>query len=943
MGLYRMCEVTNVDDMSYDSFGFLSRLLGVLLMAGAVLFSSAGRSAARAAEAQKNAAIQPEDVHRLHDGMTVLLNNDQGSAFELVLKVRDINYSPRGPAELLAKVYDPQGRVVVREVVPDDGIVKGLFDGPAAGFDHLALYFADTRAKGLTPAVRYGGFLDPARVGAMAVRTFKYQVPAGAKGVYRLILVGQPDLLVSYETRPDLKAGVAGSPDLLYATGKQFETGYFWVPPGTTGLDLSFIQIDGVAGGGRFLNVLDAQEKTIASVGGEDAFAAMKVKFGTVEQPSRDGQVLKVRLSGGPNDALFGLYLLTPKGNRYGKPGGRLAALICADAQTAQALKNGAMEHDGAIFYQHYAVKLHDYLKTLKPADFVSPDHTPLNPGTYVPLGSHEKPARTCADMQMFDYLHNKDRATLNRALKDMLEGMSQIGFDDQVMRGPNLAYEMGAYSYFYPRPAMWMIEKSDLPDDLKQALRDFCLQVGDRLAFCRGLELVNGNATASLIAQLKYCSAASGDKMLGGLFDTYFTRFTTGGFGERVGVGASGPIQEGFGYDQHYGTYVLRGWKAVMEDFKGRDNRFVPVYDNIVKFYSYVYNDEVPGGAWSSRTAARIPSRTYEPSGPVPFKGYPGPSFTDNVNGAGEVFAARRPGYYVQTYHGRITPAYLTEVGLGQIGFGGGMIGQLHIPGRGPVLVSRLHGDYGKDMDATLWREFAIHSVVGTTMDGLPMIGGNSEPKEAKLEGTVLTSSADVRGGSVRVMRTYDFQEDGIKCVVALAPARVDKMFGLWSKKSPLRGVVNEAYEILPLLGTKPGQIKVAQKASPDRKAVGVAKLATVPLVAIGQDGKEIGALTEGEDVTAKAVVLDRGGYGVRVELDMPRAVRRGFEGSLLIKLAEPGTPAQDVKMEYRLVPFGAKGASEVGSNPAAAGEAPGSPAGGAKANSDQEKEVVE
>ncbi len=896
-------------------------------MLAALVCAAAGGAAACA-----QAGPGGEDVHRLHDAMTVLYDNARGGAFEVSVKVRDINYSSRGPAELLIKMYDPEGGLVLREVAVDDGVKGDLYAGASAGFDHLALYFADTQAKGLTPAVKYGAFMKPERVKAMPARELKYTVPGGKKGVYRLIMVGQPDLLVSFSTKPEMRSGTAGGPDLLYAAGRQFETGYFRVPQGATGLELSLLQIDRPAD--RTLTVWDGQGKVLAALSGEGGFAAQKVKF---EAPM-DGQVLKMGLSagagleakkgmwgaggggggeeggggggggGGGSDALMGVYLTVAKGARYGRPGGRLAAVICPDEATARALNNGAMEHDGQVFYQRYAMTVHDYLKTLKAEDFVSPNQTATNPGTYTPLGSHEKPAKTCADVQMFDYLHNKDRATLNRALKDMLEGMRQMGYDDQVMRGPNLAYEMGTYSYFYPRPAMWMIQKSDLPENVKGALKDFTLAVGDRLAFCRGLELVNGNATASLVSQMRYCAEASGDKMLAGLFDTYISRFSNGGFGARVGVGPSGPIQEGFGYDQHYGTYPIRGLKAVMEDFK--DPRIGKIYEGLINFYSYAYNEEVAGGAWSSRTAAKIPSRTYEPNGPVPWKGNPGPAFTENVNGAGEVFAARRAGYYVQTYHGRITPSYLAEVGLGQIGFGGGMIGQLHVPGRGPVIVSRLHGDYGAQMHWTNWKEYAIHSVVGTTMDGLPMIGADSEPTDAKLSGTVLSSSADVRGGSVRVWRTYDFQDDGIKCAVWLGAAQGDKAFGVWSKKSPVRGVVNEGYEVIPLLCNKPGQGSkpVAVKAAPERKAVGVAKPATLPLTAFDADGKGVGEVPEEGEVFAKAVVLDRGGYGVRVELDAPRAVRRGFEGALFIKLAEPGTAAKDVKLEYRLIPFGAK-----------------------------------
>ena len=67
-------------------------------------------------------------------------------------------------------------------------------------------------------------------------------------------------------------------------------------------------------------------------------------------------------------------------------------------------------------------------------------------------------------------------------------------------MHGRNLAYEMGTYSYFYHRPAWRILQQADAPDEVKSALREFIIQIGDRLAFCRGIELVNGNSLASSV-----------------------------------------------------------------------------------------------------------------------------------------------------------------------------------------------------------------------------------------------------------------------------------------------------------------------------------------------------------------------------------------------------------------------------------------------------------
>jgi hypothetical protein len=55
--------------------------------------------------------------------------------------------------------------------------------------------------------------------------------------------------------------------------------------------------------------------------------------------------------------------------NRYGKPGGRVPAVVCPDRRTAEAVRNGVIEHDGRQFQQPCCIALHDYLERLGLAD----------------------------------------------------------------------------------------------------------------------------------------------------------------------------------------------------------------------------------------------------------------------------------------------------------------------------------------------------------------------------------------------------------------------------------------------------------------------------------------------------------------------------------------------------------------------------------------------
>jgi len=67
-------------------------------------------------------------------------------------------------------------------------------------------------------------------------------------------------------------------------------------------------------------------------------------------------------------------------------------------------------------------------------------------------------------------------------------------------------------YAWQYWRPAWRILQDSDAPPDVKAIVKDAMLSCGDRLAFCRSWERVNGNAFAQLVAALRYCHEATGD-----------------------------------------------------------------------------------------------------------------------------------------------------------------------------------------------------------------------------------------------------------------------------------------------------------------------------------------------------------------------------------------------------------------------------------------------
>ncbi len=69
--------------------------------------------------------------------ITAFVANPGGRPFTITLDVRDINHRMHGPSELLVKVYPPDGKPVIREVISDDGITAPTCNPVFSGWDHF--------------------------------------------------------------------------------------------------------------------------------------------------------------------------------------------------------------------------------------------------------------------------------------------------------------------------------------------------------------------------------------------------------------------------------------------------------------------------------------------------------------------------------------------------------------------------------------------------------------------------------------------------------------------------------------------------------------------------------------------------------------------------------------------------------------------------------------
>ncbi len=836
------------------------------------------------------AASATESTFRFYDGVTAFVSNADGKDFSVTVDIRDINIYESGPREVLIKVYNPDGKPVVREVIPDDGVASTAYRQPIGGWGHESWYYAHTRMQGSGPMMRWSAFSDPARLATIPKRTFRYDIKGTKPGVYRVLMAGATDHYVTMKIDPSLPFAVAGHPHWLHGRDNMYQHSVIYVPRGAIGMHMLLVEHDRPCS--RKAVLRDSKGTTLLAGDASKGYVRTELTF---EKPGQyDDQLLTLDVSAGKGDFLLDVkfrFAKDPEVAQRGTPA--VTAVLANDEVTARAVRGGAIYHDGRVFWQMYQVRFYEWLKRLKPDDFVvkdsagktiAVDKLPQRDG-FLNVNSHYWHPPLC-DRVMHHYPAHKNRAALNLALKDLAAGLRSIGPNDHVsvaVGGPfsNMAYEFSNYAWHYWRPSWRVQQHSDAPDEVKKIVREAMIVCGDRLSFSRSWERVNGNAFAQLLAALRYCYEGTADPLQKQVFETYWQRFTSGGWGERVGVGKSGPVQEVFGYAYHYASYIVTTWQAINADLD--DKRFRQVRDRIRNWFSYTLAAErIPAGPWSSRTHV-YPHWAMETEGPYAWKGLPGPDFTDSVNDADEWFAARRKNYYLLTYHGRLGPKWSAHAG--QAGYGGGMICQLHIPGKGPVLAATLNGDYGRKMHTSLWPTFHIHSIVGRTADDRSLVTADSEHFNAKLKGNTVTSSGEVRESSVHVSRGYTFGDNTIDCEVSLRETDVNELLSLWVA-NPFFGHVTEAYEMIPFVAKKLNR-----------------KDATT-VTALDEKGKPLGPLTE-TVVTTKTIVIDRGGFGVRILLAIPHKVRLGQNSTILIHLAERTTPAAEIALKYRLEPF--------------------------------------
>ena len=106
-----------------------------------------------------------------------------------------------------------------------------------------------------------------------------------------------------------------------------------------------------------------------------------------------------------------------------------------------------------------------------------------------------------------------------------------------------------------------------------------------------------------------------------------------------------------------------------------------------------------------------------------------------------------------------QLRPRWLTETFWGQIGFGGGCIAQLTVPGKGTVLNSHPSDSYGKKMHISNWRRYHIHGVVGEMWDGKQFVPRLTLPMSLTADHRVIDGALATRFNVYLAQLLSDFR----------------------------------------------------------------------------------------------------------------------------------------------------------------------------------------
>lgn len=179
--------------------------------------------------------LGPDRFWRPRENMMFYLNDETGGGFDLKIDLRDMNVYCEGARDAYVFVIAPDGRILVRCLLPDDGITRNepkYKDGCAdIGLDfRYRAYHRLNSENGTPPGKERSPYLaEPQKLKA---RTFSLKIPDAGKGIYRLAVAGCWDHWFSVTPSRRMSAALHPGQGAVYLHRDQLRDGYLYIPAG---------------------------------------------------------------------------------------------------------------------------------------------------------------------------------------------------------------------------------------------------------------------------------------------------------------------------------------------------------------------------------------------------------------------------------------------------------------------------------------------------------------------------------------------------------------------------------------------------------------------------------------------------------------------------------------------------------------------------------------
>lgn len=293
-------------------------------------------------------------IWRCREGLVFHLLDEKGDGFNLSIDIRDMNTYLQGPREVLIFISGPNGNILVKRVVPDDGIIKGNFkykDGVADLWQDIRYreFYRFNSSSGKPPGKQRQPLLkNPSKI---PKRTIKIKVPPAGKGIYRLLFVASMDHFISVTPDRELSAAIHPGPGPLYIPERLLDEAYIYSPAMTK--DIAFMIHEETMPFSYSATIKDEKGNIVAKIIPKGRF-----NYNIIKNAEKDS-IYEINIAHGK------------------EPGGYLHVmgvpmLLCPDRETAKKMRGGLIDIDrnGNYIFHGFQKVMADWAYSLKKDDF---------------------------------------------------------------------------------------------------------------------------------------------------------------------------------------------------------------------------------------------------------------------------------------------------------------------------------------------------------------------------------------------------------------------------------------------------------------------------------------------------------------------------------------------------------------------------------------------